>query len=130
MRRALESLRRRAPDCYGEVAGCLERAPVGYAVGEERFTVAVAGGRVTVRPGWTPSAPARVLTSPPAVLAMFDGTATLEGLLADEALVVKAGSDTLLELSSAVSLFAAEAATSPAFSRQFEEYRSWVQSRP
>lgn len=128
MRRALESLRTQSPTCYAEVAGCLERAPAGYSAGEERFTVTASDARVVVRAGWTPAAPARVLTSPSAVLALFDGTATLEGLLADESLVVRAGSDALLALSSALALFAAEAATSPAFSRQFEEYRAWAVS--
>lgn len=129
MRRALESLRRLSPACYTEVAGCLERAPAGYSVGDERFIVTAAGGRVSVRARWTRAVTTRVMTSPQAVLALFDGSATLEGLLADDSLVVKASSDALLELSSALALFAAEAATSPAFSRQFEEYRSWVVSR-
>lgn len=119
-------MRRQSPDGYAEIAACVGRAPAGYAVGDERFTVAAAAGSVTVRPGWTRAAEARIETSPSAVLALFDGSATLEVLLADESLTVKARSDALLDLSTALSVFAAEAATSPALSRQFEEYRSWV----
>lgn len=129
VRRSLETMRRRAPDRYGEIAACLHEAPGRYAVGDERFTVAVAAARVSVRQGWSGPSRAVVETTAPAVVALFDGTATLEQALGDESLVVRADADTLLRLSTAVGLFATEAVASTVYSRQFEEYRAWVAGR-
>jgi hypothetical protein len=126
VRRGLETVRRRSPGRFAEIAGCLERAPVRYAVGAERFTVRAAAERVSVRAGWAGPPSARIETSPHAVLALVDGSATLEELLASEALVVRAVADVLLDLSTAATLFAAEASASPILARHFEEYRAWV----
>lgn len=122
-------MRARSPEPFGRLATCVQRAPARYLVGGERFTVSAAGGRVSVRAGWREGLPALVETSHGAVLALFDGTATVEQVLADESLVVRAAADTLLALSEAVGLFAAEAATSPVYARQFEEYRAWALAR-
>lgn len=120
----------REPSRYAEIAGCVARAPASCAVGDEEFTVTVVRGRVRVRAGIVQPTPAIIETSPSAVLELFDGAATLEALLADESLVVRARPDALLELSRALSVFGAAASSSPEFSRQFEEYRAWVLSRP
>ena len=129
MRRALDTLRLRSPESYLLVAGCIERAPARYAVGGERFTVDAGGGRVGVRSGWRPTVASRIETTPEALLALFDGTATVEQLLAAESLVVMARADALLDLSEAIGLFAAEAASAPVYVRQFEEYRAWALGR-
>lgn len=126
VRRTLATVRRRAPERYGEVAACLARAPGRYAVGDERFTISATGGRTSVRAGWRGRYRAVVETTPAAVVALFDGTASLEEALAAEELVVRADADALLDLSSAVAVFAAEAVSAPVYSRQFEEYRSWA----
>ena len=122
-------MRSRSPEQFGRLAGCVGRAPARYVVGGERFTVVASGGRVSVRSGWRDRTAALIESSHAAVLALFDGTATVEQVLADESLVVRAGPDELLDLSEAVRLFAAEAATSPVYARQFEEYRTWALAR-
>lgn len=119
-------MRARSPAPLRQLAACVEQAPARYDVGGERFTVAATAGRVSVWAGWRAGVPALIETTPSAVLALFDGTATVEQELADESLVVRAGSDALLALSEAVGLFAAEAAASPVYARQFEEYRAWA----
>ena len=126
VRRALATIRRRAPERYEQVVGRLARTPGRYAVGGERFTVSAAGGRASVRAGWRGPYRAVVEATPQAVVALFDGTASLEEALAAEWVVVRADADALLDLSSAVAVFAAEAVGATVYSRQFEEYRSWV----
>lgn len=128
-RRALTTMRSRSPEPFGRLAGCVERAPARCVVSGERFTVAAAGDRVSVRAGWRAGVPVLIETSHAAVMALFDGTANLKEVLADESLVVRAGPDELLALSEAVRLFATEAATSPVYGRQFEEYRAWALDR-
>jgi hypothetical protein len=126
VRRALATVRRRAPARYVEVAACLARAPGRYAVGDERFTISGTDGRTSVRAGWRGPYRAVVETTPEAVVALFDGAASLEEALATEELVVRADADALLDLSSAVAVFAAEAVSATVYARQFEEYRSWA----
>lgn len=123
-------MRHREPSRYAEIARCVARAPAGCTVGHETFTVTAVDRRVRVRAGIVQPTSAVIETSPSAVLALFDGAATLEALLEQESLVVRARPDALLELSRALSVFAAAASSSPAFSRQFEEYRAWVLARP
>lgn len=129
LRRALETLRRRSPGRHADVAAHVERAPVRWSVGGERFTVTARAGRVSVRSGWAAGVAHTVEASAGAPFALFDGTATFEQLLAAEDVVVKVGADALLELAAACAAFAAEAAASPVFARQFEEYRSWAAAR-
>lgn len=129
LRGALGDLRRLQPARYAEVAGRLERAPTRWAVGGERFTVTAEDGRVAVRSGWRPAVRGSVELSRGAVLDLFDGAATVEELLAADAVVVRVGADALLELSAAVTAFVAGAVAAPPLTRRFEEYRSWVLAR-
>ena len=117
-------MRRRSPERYAEVVARLREAPGHYAVGDERFTVAVARGRVSVRAGWQGDARARVEATAGAVFALFDGTRSLEQVLGDGSLVVRADADALLDLSAAVSVFGAEAVGTTVYSTQFEDYRA------
>jgi len=122
-------MRRRAPARYAEVVAGLRGVPGRYSVGGERFTVAVAGDRVSVRAGWRGPARAVVEATTGAVLALVDGTESFGQVLADESVVVRADADALLGLAAAAGAFAAEAAGSTTYATQFEEYRSWAAAR-
>ncbi|HET7488529.1 MAG TPA: hypothetical protein VFJ85_11415 [Acidimicrobiales bacterium] len=126
LRRALADLRRADPQRYAEIAGRLERAPTRCDVGGERFSVTAEGGRVSVLPGWVPWTLGCVVLAPGAVLDLAGGDATLEQLLAAEAVVVRGAADTLLELWAAVTAFVLGAAGAPALVRHLGDYRAWV----
>ena len=126
LRRALDTLRHRSPDRYAAVVEHLRRAPGHCAVDGERFTVGVARDRVTVAAGWRGQARARIEATAGGLLALVDGTRSLEEVLADESLVVRAPAEVLLDLHAAVSLLATEAVGCTAYVGQFEEYRAWA----
>ncbi len=129
LRRALALLRLDAPRRYAAIAAHLRRAPGKYLVGAERFTVVAADGSITAASGWrTLGAKLQAEMPAQAIVDLFDGTTTVERLVAHEVLRIKADPAALLAIDDASRVLAAAAINSHALQNEFDRYRTWVLS--
>lgn len=130
LQRALTVLRAEAPRRYAAMASSLRHAPARYQVGSERFTVVVCDDAIVASPGWRTIGTA-VTTSVPAraIIALVDGTATLEDLVARDVLKVTAGPDALLALDHAARTLARVGIASSRMQAEFDRYRMWVMAQ-
>jgi hypothetical protein len=127
LQRALDVLRAEAPRRYTALAAALRRSPGKYQVGDERFTVSAADGRIRAAAGWRMiDANTRVAIPPRALVDVIDGTTTLERLLARDILRLAADRDALLALDDAARILARAGIESAKLQAEFGYYRDWV----
>lgn len=127
LQRALEVLRADEPRRYASLANALRRSPAKYEVGKERFTVCAADGRIRVAAGWRMLGANALVTIPPrALVAVIDGTTTLERLLALDILRIAADPDALLALDDAARILARAGIASAGLQAEFNRYSDWV----
>ena len=130
VKRTLRALRAEAPKQYALVTNHIRRAPGKYLVGPERFTVTVDDGRVSAAPGWhLLGAKLELQITPNAIVQLFDGTTTVEQLVARDVLRIKAEPDALLAFDDVTRTIGHAAIGSHALQMEFERYRTWVLGR-
>jgi len=105
----------------------MRRAPGKYLVGPERFTVTVDDGCISAAPGWRLlGAKLELEVMPDAIVQLFDGSTTVEQLVARDVLRIKAEPDALLAFDDATRAIAHAAIASHELQMEFERYRAWV----
>jgi hypothetical protein len=130
LQRALDVLRAEDPRRYAAIAGVLRRSPTKYQVGNERFTVSAADGRIRAAAGWRMlGANAEVAIPPRALVDVIDGATTLERLLERDILRLAADRDALLSLDDAARILARAGIESAKLQAEFGHYRDWVLTR-
>jgi len=127
LRTGLRLLRSEFPDRHSAMCELLATTPGTYEVGDERFTVTAAEGRISVQKARSrKKARVQATLAPDSIIAVVDGTRTISEVLALEQFVVIADADALLTLSEVVRLVAESAIRSSRLQRLFEDYREWV----
>jgi hypothetical protein len=127
LQRALEVLRADNPRRYAAIASALRRSPGKYQVGNERFTVSAADGRIRAAAGWHMlGANAQVTIPPRALVDVIDGRTTLERLLAVDILRIAADPEALLALDDAGRILARAGIASARLQAEFDRYSGWV----
>ena len=130
LRTGLQLLRAEFPERFAAVSALLAKIPGVYEVGRERFKVTAAEGRISVRKERNVKNPrVQANLDPKGILAMVDGTCTVQRLLAREQLILIADADALLTLSEVVRLVLESAIRSSTLQNHFEGYRKWVLGR-
>lgn len=130
LRTALRLLRAEFPERFAAVMTLLTKIPGVYRVGTEQFTVTAGEERISVRKERNVRNPrVQADLDPRVVLAIVDGTRTIQWLLAREQLILIADADALLTLGEVVRLVSESAIRSWTLQNHFERYRKWVLGR-
>ncbi|MCC6929077.1 MAG: hypothetical protein IT359_08825 [Gemmatimonadaceae bacterium] len=122
----LAVLRDESPQVYARVAELLAQAPAQLAIGDETLGVSAGHGIVALRDvapdGWL----MQVVLDYQSVVALVDGTVTLEQLLTFGLLDVRGHPDALLAFLAASRAVGAAGTRSSALQRIFERFRGEV----
>ena len=122
----LTVLRDEAPQVYARVAGLLAHAPAQLDIGEEVLGVSAGDGIVGLRDVAPDGRLMQVALDYHAVVALVDGTATLEQLMSFGLLDVRGHPDALLAFLTASRAVGAAGTRSSALQRIFERFRGEV----
>jgi hypothetical protein len=129
-RRALEIIARDDPPRHAALVAALRTLPGVYRAGDETFAVFVRDDAIAVGAELPAAAVLELAIEPPDVIRLLDGTATMEMLLAEDRLRIRAGADALLDLARLVSTTLRGALRLRALQDLFDEYRVWVRASP
>jgi hypothetical protein len=125
-RHALEIIARDDPPRHAALIAAIRALPGLYGVGDETFAIFVRAEAIVV--GTEPPALTvlEIAIDPPEVIGLLDGTASVETLLAEDRLRVRASADALLDLARLVSTTLRGALRLRALQDLFDDYRGWV----
>jgi hypothetical protein len=127
LRKGFQILRKDFPERFTAASYLLEKIPGVYILGDEQFAVTAKDGLVSVRKRNNIKTPrVRATFSPVGIIAVVDGTETVQNLLSKEELIVFADADALIILSEVLRFIMELAIWSSALQNHFEDYRKWV----